>query len=232
MKSIYKTVGYTTILSTLIALAPLCAQANEVDFSCMKEQVRPIIQVTDQHQEFDLVIRNQCPGSVHWAMCIERLDPWTHRVLETHTPTGYVEAEKKARVNLQMKATQEPGGEENRAQEFYMSVAYSIEAPARAACVAGGCEAKKTEIRAEAARNRKAWQKARKDLEAKTIAECPDHGWNTDDTDACRQAVIDAAAESMAGYRNTDKELRDRLAAINPETCEVYGGSVLKLNKS
>ena len=105
MKTDCKTASYTTFLITLLVSLPVTASASEVDFSCVKEQVRSIIQVTDAQQEFDVVMRNECPGALYWSTCIERMDPWTHPVIETHTPSGYVEAEKRARVNLQMKAT-------------------------------------------------------------------------------------------------------------------------------
>ena len=72
-------------------------QGESVDFSCMKVQVRPIIQVTDRHKEYDIVVRNKCPGGVYWSMCIERMDPWTHKVVEPHYPAGAVQAGKKAR---------------------------------------------------------------------------------------------------------------------------------------
>lgn len=227
----YKTVSYAKVLATLVAFIPLSTMAAEVNFACMKEQVRPIIQVTDQHQEFDVVIRNQCPGSAYWSVCIERMDPWTHEVVETHTPSGYVEAEKRARVNVQMKTTPSPDGDENRAQAFYVSHAYAINEPTKAACVARQCEAKKKDLRAKATQNSKAWSRAKRELAATIEAECPDNGWTRSDADACRKNIEEGAAEQMAAYAATDADLRKQLDAIDPDTCTVYGGGVLELNK-
>ena len=40
MKTIYKTSGYTFFLSALVMAAPVFAESPEVNFACMKEQVR------------------------------------------------------------------------------------------------------------------------------------------------------------------------------------------------
>lgn len=231
MKIAYKTAGYAMNLALLIAYLPVQLSAAEVNFDCMKEQVRPIIQVTDQHQEFDVVIRNQCPGAAYWSVCIERLDPWTHEVVETHTPSGYVEAEKRARVNLQMKATPSPYSDENRAQAFYVSHAYDIHEPPRASCVASQCEAGKKELRAKASQNARAWSQAKIELQKTMEAECPDDGWSRSDADTCRQNIEDDTAEQMAAYEATDTALREQLASIDPETCTVHGGGILELKK-
>jgi hypothetical protein len=209
----------------------IAAESADVDFSCMKQQVRPIIMVTDRHQEFDVVVRNWCPGDVYWAMCIERLDPWTFKVIETHTPSGHVQVEKRSRVNLQMKAMPNTDGDQNRLQAFYVNVAYAIDGPPEVSCVAGKCEAGKKELRAEVAKADKAWLKAKRALEARAEAECPDNAWNNSDTETCRQAVIEAAAEEMAIYEQTDKDLQDRLLAAGPGNCTMHGGQVLELTR-
>ena len=232
MKNSYKTAGYITFFSLFLSAQFALAETPERGFSCMKEQVRPIIRVTDEHQEFDVVMRNQCPGAVYWATCIERLDPWNFKVLETHQPVGYVEAEKKSRVNLHMKGTAGPAGEVDRAQAFYLNVAYSINGPATVSCVAKDCEAKKKELRASVYSNEAAWRKARNAVQAKAESECPDNGWNRTDTETCRQAIVDAAAESMAGYQSVDADLKEKLAAVDSENCTVYGGDALELDKS
>lgn len=233
MKTICKTAVYTTFLLLLVsmqALTPVMAAENDsIDFSCMKEQVRPIIQVTDRYQEFDVIVRNQCPGNAYWSMCIERLDPWTQKILENHTPTGYTEAEKRGRVNLQMKATHNAEIDVSRAQEFYVAIAYGIEKPQKAQCVARACEAKKTDLRTAVRKNTSAWHSALKALDAKILSECPDHGWNTPDTQACRDALAEAQKENLAMFEQKDQELREQMAAIDPETCMVYGGNILKL---
>jgi hypothetical protein len=232
MKNSYKTAVYLTFFLLFLAAPMAAAEEPETGFSCMKEQVRPIIRVTDEHQEYDVVVRNQCPGSVYWAMCIERLDPWRFNVLETHQPVGFVEAEKRSRVNLHMKATPGPAGEVDRAQAFYMSVAYSINGPATATCVAKSCEAKKKDLRAAVLKNESAWRQARMALQQKAETECPDNGWNQSDTETCRQAIYDAAAEKMAAYEAGNEDLKEKLAAIDPDTCTVFGGDSLELDKS
>ncbi|MEE4216887.1 MAG: hypothetical protein V2I48_04710 [Xanthomonadales bacterium] len=232
MKISYKTAGYTLFLSLLIGNPSLQADSAEVDFSCMREMVRPIIQVTDRHQEYDVVIRNQCPGPVFWSMCIERMDPWTHKVLENHLPAGYIEAEKKSRVNLQMKSTPNAAGDVNRSQEFYVNLAYSIEGPTDAPCVASQCEAKKTALRKQLRSNEVNWQKARAALQARAETACPDNGWNSADLKKCRQDVIGAASEDMSVYALADEDLRQKLAEIDPQKCTVYGGKDLDLKNS
>lgn len=231
MKISNKTVACTLFLSTLVSSQAHAADAAEDTFACMKEQVRPIIQVTDQHQEFDVVLRNECPGDVYWAMCIDRLDPWTHRVIESLTPTGYVKHGTKTRVNLQMKAVPDADGDVARAQEFYFAVAYAINNPTTANCVAKRCEPQKTAVRAELRENEMAWRKYRRAVEAQQVNECPDHGWNIDDVNACRNKIAEAAGPELAEFRKADDSLRARLAAIDPETCTVYGGNVLELEK-
>lgn len=232
MKNGYKTAGYITFFSLCLSAQAIAAETPETGFSCMKEQVRPIIRVTDEHQEYDVVLRNQCPGAVYWSTCIERLDPWTFDVLETHQPVGYVEAEKRSRVNLHMKATQGPAGAPPRAQAFYVNVAYSINGPATASCVARSCEAKKKDLRASVARNDAAWWKAMNALQARAEAECPDNGWNRLDAETCRQGIFDAAAEEMANFESVDTELKEQLSAIDPDNCSVYGGDSLELEES
>jgi len=227
MKTDVKTAGYITFLIALLVALPASAIAEAVDFSCMEEDVRSIIQVTDAHQEYDVRIFNRCPGAVYWAMCIERLDPWSHKVIETHTPSGYVEKDKRARVNLHLKNTPPAGGElaDGRIQGVYVSYAYAIESAPRAACVASACEAKKRDLRAKASTNDKAWSQARQRLAARIESECPASGWGNTDNDACRERVRAASDEEFQVFRDTDAALQEQLAAIDPETCTVYGGT-------
>ena len=232
MKTTYKTVRYIVFFSLLLFAQPSAAADEDVDFSCMKQQVRPIIQVTDRYQEFDVVVRNWCPGAVYWAMCIERMDPWSYRILENHTPTGYVEAEKKARVNLQMKATPNTGGDRKKAQAFYVNIAFSVEGPPSASCVARKCEIAKKELRAEVARNDRAWENARKAVEAQAMEACPDNGWNSAETRKCRKDFIESAADQTAVFEKTDRDLQARLAEAGPGNCATHGGHTLELKKS
>ena len=231
MKTTYKTATCTLLLSLLVSVHAYAADPEEDTFACMREMVRPIIQVTDQHQEFDLVIRNECPGDAYWSMCIDRMDPWSHRVIESLTPSGYVKAGARTRVNLQMKAVPDADGDVVRAQEFYFAVAYGINNPTQAACVASRCEPQKQTLRAELRDNEQAWRRYRRSVEARQLAECPEHGWNSDDVSSCRNRIAESAGEEMAEFRKVDESLRARLGAIDPETCTVYGGSVLELEK-
>jgi hypothetical protein len=231
MKRTYKTATCALLLSLLAPAQSVAADTGDDTFACMKEQVRPIIQVTDQHQEFDLVIRNECPGDVYWAMCIDRLDPWTHRVIESLAPAGYVKAGARTRVNLQMKAVPDADGDVVRAQEFYYAAAYAINSPTRATCVANRCEPQKQALRADLRENETAWRRYRRSVEARQAAECPEHGWNTDDVSDCRNAIAESAAPELAEFQKVDESLRARMGAIDPETCTVYGGNVLELEK-
>ena len=169
MKISAKSAGYITFLTASLFAFPVIAMAAEVDFSCMNEEVRDIIQVTDQHQEFDVVVRNTCPGDVYWAMCIERMDPWTHKVIETHNPTGYVKEGKRGRVNLHMKNTPRGSLATGRIQEFYVNIAYGVKGREMPSCNASACEAKKTDLRAKVSANDSAWAKADKALQLSLI---------------------------------------------------------------
>ena len=226
MKNNAKTAGYITFLTAVLLMSPVLTTAAEVDFSCMKEQVRPIIQVTDQHQEFDVVVRNNCPGDVYWAMCIERMDPWTHKVIETHNPTGYVQEGKKARVNLHMKNTPRGSLATGRIQEFYANIAYGVKGREMPSCNASACEAKKTDLRAKVSANDSAWAKAENALQAKIAAECPDDGWGSEEVEVCRDKIQQANAEAMAVYADKDRELQASLQAVDPDNCTVYGGGL------
>lgn len=226
MENIDKTAGYTKFLIAALFAVPGIAMADEVDFSCMKEQVRSIIQVTDQHQEFDVVIRNDCPGNAYWAMCIERMDPWTHKIIETHNPTGYVEEGKRARVNLHMKNTPRDSLAEGRIQEFYVNIAYGIKSAEMPACNARACEEKKRDLRTKVSVNDAAWTKAENALQAKIIAECPDDGWGSEDVETCRSKVREASAEEMAVFASKNRKLQAALVALDPENCAVHGGGL------
>ena len=167
MKNIMNTLVYTGLLTILCFPALISTgQAAEVDFSCMQESVRGKPLVTDRYKEYDVNIQNTCPGSAYWSMCIERLNPWNHKVLETHTPSGLIEEGKKARVNLHMKKGPDLRQFRNRFQAFYVDIAYGIKAPAKASCRAAMCEGKKSSLRAETIANEKAWKNASQNQES------------------------------------------------------------------
>ncbi len=201
------------------------ALAAEVDFSCMKERVRGIIQVSDRYKEYDIIMRNQCPGAVYWSMCIERLDPWTHKTLETHNPTGMIEAEKKARVNIQMKKTPNAANNLARFQEFYVNFDYAINQPAKASCIASQCEAKKRTLRAQLSANGSAWQQAEQALADRIGQACPDTGWESAKED-CEKEILEANQEKMDAFAQKDEALKQQMADIDPELCEVHGGKL------
>ncbi len=205
----------------------ISAQAAEVDFSCMSYKVWGKSHVSDQFTSYDIVIQNSCPGSVYWAMCIERLDPDTHKVIETHNPTGYVDAEKKARVNLNLYKTSGKDLFRNRFQEFYVDIGYSIDSLPVPKCYASQCEAKKSALRQEIRSNEAAWKSAEKALAARIKADCPDTGWDTATFEECASKVKEANAPEMDAFSIKDQELRDQMAAVDPDICKIYSGDLV-----
>ena len=225
-----KQLKYSGFIALLLAgnpVQPLLAEVGAIDYSCMRVQVRPIIQVTDRYKEYDIVVRNRCPGDVYWSMCIERMNPWSHKVVEPHYPSGMVEAEKKARVNLQMKNTPNKAGDQARFQEFYVDVAFGLQPPVKAVCKARSCEAKKTDVRSRVSANDKAWQKALKAAEQSIEGACPDNGWNTKETQKCREDQRLAISEKMAPFEEQDTALRAAMAALAPANCPLHGGDTV-----
>lgn len=202
------------------------AMAAEVDFSCMSYKAWGKGHVSDQFMSYDIVIQNDCPGNVYWAMCIERLDQKTHAVVETHNPAGYVEVGKKARVNLHLK--KQPGKNvfHNRFQEFYLDVGYAIEPPARTQCLAASCEAKKRGIRNEIQANETAWQQTEKQIAQKIDKDCPNSGWDEASYKSCSEEIRNVNQDELESYQLQDRELRRRLAEVDPENCTVYSGEL------
>ena len=201
-------------------------QAADVDFSCMSYKVWPKSHISSEYTSYDIVIQNSCPGSVYWAMCIERLDPDSHKVVETHNPTGYVEADKKARVNLNL--FKKPGNNvfRNRFQEFYVDIGYAIDTLPKTACYAKSCEAKRSALRNEIRANEKAWQKAENMLAARVAKDCPNTGWDQASLEECSLEVKNSSAPEIDQYSEKDRELRAQMAAIDPETCALYSGNL------
>jgi hypothetical protein len=226
MKKLNKS-SYPAILALVACLiATFPVQAADVDFSCMSYKVWPKSHVSTQYTSYDIVIQNSCPGSVYWAMCIERLDPDTHKVVETHNPTGFVEAEKTARVNLNL--FKKPGNDvfRNRFQEFYVDIGYTIDNLPKPVCYAKQCEAKKASLRAEIRTNETAWKKAEKALAAQVAKDCPNTGWDKESFEECSQKVRDSSTTDMDAFAAKDRELRDQMAAIDPDHCQVYSGNL------
>jgi hypothetical protein len=219
--------------SLLLGLLLFCAvpqsiRAAEVDLSCMSHNVIGKIQVAERYKEYDVGVQNSCPGPVYWAMCIERVDPLTHAIVEVHNPSGYLDAEQKSRVNLQMKKGPERMAFRKRFQEFYVSVGYAVDAAAKASCVAAGCEAGHGDLRSRLDANVKAWEAAEKTLAQQLASACPQSGWGkTEQVETCEAGIREAAQENLARFAQNDAELRKQLQEGEPERCRVRGGDLV-----
>lgn len=217
-------VSITVILMGLIYCIP--ANAADVDFSCMSYKVWGKGHVSDQYRTYDIVIQNECPGPVYWAMCIERLNHDNQSVVETHNPTGYVEVDKTARVNLQLK--RKPGKNlfQNRYQEFYVDVGYAIDSSARTSCRARSCEQKKKGLRSQIRANESAWQKTETQLNQEIAEDCPNSGWDEATYKQCSEEIRALNKYQLEGYVLKDNQLRAELAEVDPENCTVYSGDL------
>lgn len=218
------------LLGLIFVLAPGGALLGaETDFSCMSWTVRGKTQLTERYKEYDVVLTNRCPGPVYWTMCIERLDPYTHEIVETLSPAGYLEAEKSSRVNLQLRKGPEEMAFRRRFQEMYVNVGYAINDRAQARCVARQCEALRGELRQRIDANMRAWAQAEDSLNARLVSDCPESGWNaTDEAETCRAAIREAAAEELTAYAATDAALRSELTTTGPEHCAVQAGDLVE----
>lgn len=212
-------------LALILSFVPVSALlAEEIDFSCMKQRVLGKTQVSKNYKEFDVILENRCPGRVYWSMCIERMNPWTIEKLETLSPAGQVEKDKKTRVNLRMKVLSDDANSRQTYEEFYLNIDFAINSYEMAQCVASDCESKKREIRGEIRTNDKALQKAKDALAAKIASECPATGWGGAKQLACEDKVRETSQGELEQIEQQDKALKERLAAVDPERCQVYGG--------
>jgi hypothetical protein len=212
----------------LFCVVPQSILAAEVDLSCMSHNVVGKIQVAERYKEYDVGVRNSCPGPVYWAMCIERVDPLTHAIVEVHNPSGYLDAEQKSRVNLQMKKGPERMVFRKRFQEFYVSVGYAIDAAARASCVAASCEAEHGDLRKRLDANVRAWEAAEKTLAQQLASACPQSGWGkTEEVEPCEAGIREAAQENLARFAQSDAELRRQLQEEGLQRCRVHGGDLV-----
>ncbi|MBT8047869.1 MAG: hypothetical protein HKO99_01435 [Xanthomonadales bacterium] len=212
------------LLCMLLPAMP--AQAAEVDFSCMNYRVWSKSHLSSEYRSFDIVVQNQCPGSVYWAMCIERIDPDTFVVAETHNPTGYVEEGKKARVNLNLRKHPNDAKFRSRFQEFYVDVGYSIDGAPAPNCFASQCEAKKRSLRLEIRENENVWEQAERALSERIKNECPDTGWDTLQSQECEDRVKAASQAELQRFEATDLELREQVTEIEPGDCRSYSGEL------
>ncbi len=212
----------TFLIFTCGLVLSLPAHAEEIDFSCVDEKVLTKIQVSNRYREFDIVLEHQCPGAVFYSMCIERMDPWTHKRLEALTPSGFVQVDKKMRHNLQMMAVENKSGPGTAFQEFYLNIGYGLDAGVKPQCVASRCEQDKKAIRNKGRANQKSWQQARKALEKKIATECPQTGWEKTSDESCVSNIRQAADADLANYASKDREIQDQLAAVNPQQCSIH----------
>ena len=229
MRSCRNTLSDLSVAAALTALiaagSPQAATAAEVDLSCMSYEVRGKTQVSEKYKEYDVVVFNQCPGPVYWSMCIERLDPYSNRILEAHTPTGYVDADQKIRVNLQMKKGPDAMDFRQRFQEFYVAADFAIKPPARASCVARTCESARRDLRHQISANLQSWENAATALKRTLAAECPESGWGkTEEVEQCEAAILAEAQPRLDELERKDAELREQLSLTGPPGCQLYAG--------
>jgi hypothetical protein len=225
MKKLIKT-GFPAILIFFLFFIPVtAAQAEEVDFSCMNYKVWGKGHVSANFKDYDIVIYNRCPGAVYWSMCIERIDAGTNKIVETHEPTGYIDIDKKARVNLQLPKNPLKSQFRNRFQEFYVNVGYALEMPVSADCLGSQCETQKRDLRAQVKTNEAAWERAEKSLAARIKSECPESGWDASHEE-CEAKLREVSQAEMEQFPLKDQELREELAAIDPERCKVWSGDL------
>jgi len=215
------------ILAIVLFMSPATTiRAGDVDFSCMNYRVWGKGHVSTELKDYDIVLQNHCPGAVYWHMCIERIDPLTNEVVETHTPTGYVEVDKKARVNLQLLKSSNKSQFRNRFQEFYVNIGYAIEMPVSSDCFASQCENKKRALRAQIRANEAAWERAEISLAAQIKNNCPGSGWDTLSKDECEAQVRESSQTEMKIFPIQDQQLREKMAAIDPDRCQVWSGDL------
>jgi len=210
------------------ATLPGLAAAQEADLSCMSYRVLDKIPVADRYREFDVIVTNNCPGAVYWSMCLERLDSRNQKILESHTPGGYVEKDDKSRVNLQMKKSGSETDFRQRFQEFYANVAFGIERAPKAKCVAALCEPEKRELRTAFRANLASWETAEKNLAARLEAECPESGWGiTEEVESCRAGIRATVQAELDQFEQKDSDLRERMESGEPAYCRIHGGDLV-----
>jgi hypothetical protein len=219
--------GIPAILAIASLAVPFSAvQAAEIDFSCMQYKVWGKSHVSDRYRDFDVVLESGCPGPASWAMCIERVDPWTNKVVETHNPTGVIQPEKKSRVNLHLKRGPDKDVFRNRFQSFYVSLGYSVKGLATAQCYARQCEEKKRGLRAKVTENEKAWEKTANRINALITAECPDSAWDESTQEECEREIREARMVEVDLFLENDLMLREQLATVDPEHCQIWSGEL------
>jgi hypothetical protein len=221
------TAGFPAFLATVLFIFPTMASpASDVDFSCVSYKVWRKDHLSDRYKDYDITLQNDCPGSVYWAMCIERVDPWSGKIVEEHIPTGYLEADKQSRVNLHLNRNPNESKFRNRFQEFYVNLGYSIDGAASVTCNASRCEAEKRSLREQVRANEAAWKRAEKSLAKLVERDCPDTGWDPATREECAAKVGKSSQVEMKTYPILDQDLRKKMAAIDPENCQVWSGDL------
>jgi len=208
------------IFCILLPLSPVSAE--ETDFSCVQQQVRAKTMVTERLQEFDVILKNDCPGSVNWTLCIERMNPFTNRVTETLTPSGQLEKDKQFRINLQMKKMEDQQNKLSGYEEFYVNATFAIDTVEPPRCVARQCESDKKSVRDKIRANERARQKAEAEMNRKMDSECPQSGWSDAQQEKCMTRIQKEAKDKLDSYAETDRALRMELAEIAPDLCEIH----------
>ena len=198
--------------------------AEEVDFSCMSHQVKGKTQFSAHRKEYDIILDNGCPGSVYWSMCIELMDPWTNEIQVALTPSGKLQMEKQSRVNLQMKKILDKSRARHAFQAFYLNVGYALNPDASGRCVASGCESDRRSLRTKFRANDAAWQKAKEVLAARLTTDCPQSGWDSSAQEVCEAKIRNSSQAPMDQFAQQEKELKNKIAAVDPERCQVHAG--------
>jgi len=225
---ILKRTGITAGLIALLLFAPVSTlQAAEVDFSCMSYKVWPKRHLSHRYREFDIVLQNHCPGPVYWSMCIERIDAKTLSVWETLKPAGYIETEKKARVNLQAQKNEGTSTFRRRFEEFYVNIGYAVDSASSADCFATQCEASKRDLRAAIKANEVAWEKSENAVVVQIASECPDEGWDPAGWQDCSVRIRESGESRMEQFALKDTELRENMAAVDPDRCTTSSGALV-----
>lgn len=223
MKTTRSLVSFSVVATFCLSLLPMgTATAEETDFSCIEERVLAKIMVTQRYREFDIILNSDCPGSVNWTMCIEKMDPFTHKVTETLTPSGTIEPDKKFRINMQMKKQEDQRNKLNGYEEFYVNMVYDINSMLAPSCVARSCESEKRPLREQIRANHRSLQKAQAAVDKEIKTECPQTGWSNSQQERCQSKIEKDSQASMKVLKDKDRELKSELASINPELCEVH----------
>jgi len=225
MKTLFRKFTFLTILCAVgVAIPVTHLPAEEVDFSCISYQVKGKIQVSTHRKEYDIVLENSCPGSVYWSMCIELMDPWTNEIQVPLTPSGKLQMQKQSRVNLLMKNVLDQSSDRRAFQAFYLSIAYALNPEANVRCVASECESNRRSLRTKFRANDTAWQKAKKELTARLSAECPQSDWDSSKQEACEAKILESSQAPMDQFAQIEKELKNQIAAVDRERCQVHAG--------